>query len=160
MLLAAFAGCHKATSLSPTARVLAAVNDEAITVGEFQKEMKQDSQSSPAPQDPEALKTLKRDLLQQLIDRKLFLQEAKRLKLSVSDEELSQASNQIRGDYTPEEFQELLKSKDLTDAAWETGMKEKLLIQKIQTYATTGPTVEITMEEQSSITTPTARALS
>jgi parvulin-like peptidyl-prolyl isomerase len=147
MLLAAFAGCHKTASLSPTARVLAAVNDEAVTVGEFQKEMKQDSENSPSPQDPDALKTLKRDLLQQLIDRKLFLQEAKRLKLSVSDDELSQVSNQIRGDYTPEDFQELLKSKDLSQATWESGLKEKLLIQKIQTYATTGPAVEITMEE-------------
>src|SRR6185295_7632206 len=88
MLLAALAGCKKAASLSPTARVLATVNDEAITMGEFQRETEQDSQNSPASQDPEALKNLKHDLLQQLIDRKLFLQEAKRLKLSVSDEEL------------------------------------------------------------------------
>jgi parvulin-like peptidyl-prolyl isomerase len=65
----------------------------------------------------------------------------------VSDEELSQASSQIRGDYSQEEFQELLKSKNLSEATWETGLKEKLIIQKIQTYATTGPTVEITMEE-------------
>ena len=55
MLLAAFTGCQKAASLSPTARVLAAVNDEAITVGEFKKVMEQDSQNPPAPQDPEAL---------------------------------------------------------------------------------------------------------
>ena len=65
----------------------------------------------------------------------------------MSDEELSQASSQIRGDYSQEEFQELLKSKNLSEATWETGLKEKLIIQKIQTYATTGPTVEITMEE-------------
>jgi parvulin-like peptidyl-prolyl isomerase len=133
--------------LSPTARVLATVNEEAITVGEFQKEMEQDSQNPPASQDPESLKSLKRDLLQQLIDRKLFLQEAKRLKLSVSDEELSQASSRVRGDYTLEEFQEVLKSKDLSEAAWEAGLREKLLIQKLQNQATSGATVEITMEE-------------
>src|SRR5580765_3673135 len=112
---AVLAGCKKAAMLSPTARVLATVNDEAITVGEFQKEMEQDSQIPPGSQDPEALKTLKRDLLQQIIDRKLFLQEAKRLKLSVSDGEMSQASSQIRGDYSTDEFQEILKSKDLSE---------------------------------------------
>ncbi len=144
MLLAAFTGCQKTISLSPGARVLATVNDEAITVGEFQKEMEQDSQTS---QDPEALKTLKHDLLQQLIDRKLFLQEAKRLKLSVSDEELTQTSSQIQGDYTPEEFQELLKSKQLSDAVWKAGLKEKLLIEKLQNQATSSPKIEITMEE-------------
>src|SRR5262245_10969724 len=106
MLLVALTGCKKTTVLSPAARVLATVNDEAITVSEFQKEMEQDSQNSPASQDPEALKALKRDLLQQLIDRKLFLQEAKRLKLSVDDGELSQASNQIREDYSSDEFRE------------------------------------------------------
>src|SRR6185295_8232774 len=96
MLLGAAGACKKATILSPTARILATVNDEAITVGEFQKGLEQDSQIPPGPQDPDELKTLKRDLLQQLIDRRLFLQEAKRLKLSVGDDELSQASSQIR----------------------------------------------------------------
>jgi parvulin-like peptidyl-prolyl isomerase len=144
MLLAVFTGCQKTISLSPGTRVLAAVNDEAITVGEFQKEMGQDSQTS---QDPEVLKTLKHDLLQQLIDRKLFLQEAKHLKLSVSDEELTHASNQIQGDYTPEEFQELVESKQLGDAVWKAGLKEKLIIEKLQNQATGNPKIEITMEE-------------
>lgn len=144
MLLAALTGCQKTISLSPGARVLATVNDEAITVGEFQKEMEQDSQTS---QDPEALKTLKHDLLQQLIDRKLFLQEAKHLKLSVSDEELTRASSQLQGDYTLEEFQELLKSKQLSEAFWKAGLKEKLLIEKLQNQATSNPKIEIAMEE-------------
>jgi len=144
MLLTAFTGCQKTISLSPGARVLATVNDEAITVGEFQKEMEQDSQAS---QDPEALKTLKHDFLQQLIDRKLYLQEAKHLKLSVNDEELTQASSQIQGDYTPEEFQELLKSKQLSEAVWKVGLKEKLLIEKLQNLATSNPKIEIAMEE-------------
>ncbi|HXC61927.1 MAG TPA: peptidyl-prolyl cis-trans isomerase [Nitrospiria bacterium] len=144
MILAVFTGCQKTISVSPGARVLAAVNDEAITVGEFQKEMGQDSQTS---EDPEVLKTLKHDLLQQLIDRKLFLQEAKHLKLSVSDEELAQASNQIQGDYTPEEFRELVDSKQLGDAVWKTGLKEKLLIEKLQNQATSNPKIDITMEE-------------
>jgi peptidyl-prolyl cis-trans isomerase C len=142
--LAVLAGCQKATPLSPNARVLATVNDEAITMGEFQKEIEPDSQTS---QDPEAFQTLKHNLLQQLIDQRLCLQEAKRLKLSVKDEDLDQASNKIQGDYTPEEFQELLKTKQLSLETWKAKLMEQLLVKKLQDQVTSSPNLEVTMEE-------------
>ena len=146
-LLAAFIGCQKTIPLSPDSQVLATVNDEAVTVGEFHKAYTGMEQNSQSPQDPEALKILKQDLLQQLINRRLYLKEAKQLKLSVSDEELDATSNRIQEGYAPEEFQEILKTKQLSEKDWKAKLKEDLLIQKLQNQVTSNPTAEMTMEE-------------
>jgi peptidyl-prolyl cis-trans isomerase C len=143
-LSAVFTGCQKAIPLSPNARVLATVNDETITMGEFQKEMEPDSQT---PQDPEAFQALKHDLLQQLIEQRLCLKEARRLNLAVSDDELEQTSNKIQRDHTPEEFNELLKTKQLSLEAWKAKLKEQLLVKKLQEQVTNSPDLEVTMEE-------------
>jgi len=137
-------GCQKAVPLSPSARVLATVNDETITMGEFQKEMEPDSQTA---QDPEAFQALKRTLLQQLIEHRLSLKEARRLNLVVSDDELEQTSSKIQRDYTPDEFNELLKTKQLSLESWKAALREQLLIKKLQDQVTNSPDLEVTMEE-------------
>lgn len=143
-LTVVFTGCQKTTPLSPNARVLATVNDETITMGEFQKEMEPDSQTA---QDPEAFLALKHDLLQQLIEQRLCLKEAKRLNLAVNDAELEQISNKIQSDYTPDEFNELLKTKQLSLEAWTAKLKEQLLVKKLQEQVANSPDLEVTMDE-------------
>jgi len=89
---------------------------------------------------------LKRQALDQLINRKLLLTEARMLELDVSREELqnaiiSYAAFQTNGRFDQQRYQQLLRLNKLTPQEFEASQREDLLINKVQQLVTRGTKV-------------------
>jgi peptidyl-prolyl cis-trans isomerase C len=128
--LIAGAGCTREgqTEKSP---IIAMVNGDSITVEELNDALKSLSPEEGAQIQPQEVEKLKEELLNQLIDKKLLLQEAKRDGIQVSREEMTSVIEQMKGDYTEKEFYRLLKNSGLTPERWKQEVREGLLIDKL-----------------------------
>ena len=111
--------------------ILAQVNDEQITVDDFNREMKELVLEPGKETEGKDLGNLKEAYLDQVIERKILVQEARRLGIRVSQEELNQAISEIKKDYPGEGFGEKLGLKGMTLEGWKVRLEEKLLAEKM-----------------------------
>lgn len=91
--------------------------------------------------------------LDQLIDRALMRQAAERMKLEVSDEELSQSVRavpafQSNGSFDRRRYQQVLSLNRMTPEAFEVGQRESLLIEKLSRVITDGVKVSDSEAEE------------
>jgi peptidyl-prolyl cis-trans isomerase D len=125
------------------AGILATVNGEVISWEDHRNEtnrlLEQVRQNFGAGLNDELLKALQleRQALNQLIDRTLLRQAAARLKLEVSDEELSRsvrgiAAFQSAGAFDARRYQQMLSLNRLTPDSFEAMQREAMLTRKIQ----------------------------
>ena len=111
--------------------IVVQVNEEKIPIEEFDREFRElilepDKEAKGAD-----LGNLRQAYLDQVIERKILVQEARRLGIKVSREELNQAISEIKMDYPGEGFGEKLGLKGMTLEEWEARLEEKLLAEKI-----------------------------
>lgn len=111
--------------------IIAQVNEEQISVEEFDREFKELILEPGREPEGTDLIDLKRAYLDQVIERKILLQEARRLGIKVSQEELNQAISEIKMDYPEEGFGEKLGLKGTTLEEWKNRLEEKLLAEKV-----------------------------
>jgi peptidyl-prolyl cis-trans isomerase C len=111
--------------------VLAQVDQGQITVDEFNREFKELISESNNDVKEANFGDLRRAYLDQMIERKILVQEARRLEMKVSQEELNQAILEIRKDYPGEGFGEKLGLKGMTLEEWKARLEEKLLAEKM-----------------------------
>ena len=111
--------------------VLAQVDQEQVTVDEFNREFKELVLEPDKEAKGTSLKDLKQAYLNQVIERKILVQEARRLGIKISQEELNQALLEIKMDYPGEEFGEKLNLKGVTLEEWKGHLEEKLLAEKM-----------------------------
>jgi peptidyl-prolyl cis-trans isomerase C len=111
--------------------VLAQVNQEEITVDEFDREFKELILEPGKEAKASGIGSLKQAYLDQVIERKILVQEARRLGIKVSQEELNQAILEIKMDYPGEGFGEKLGLKGMTLEEWKVRLEEKLLAEKM-----------------------------
>lgn len=111
--------------------IIAMVNEEAITLDEINAGLKAISTEKIPQSQSGALKTFREEILDQLIEKKILLQEAKHRGIQVSKEEISRAIEQMKGNYPESEFNELLKARSLTLEQWKHDVTETLLIDKL-----------------------------
>ena len=115
-------------------RIVAVVNDDVITEGDVAIHVKalqaqESEQSSPIP--PEQEPQMRRALLQRLIEQRLILQEAKRLEISVSAEDVLQRLQQLRQRLgTDEAYAQLLQEAHMNEEQLKSQLRDQLLIQK------------------------------
>lgn len=111
--------------------VLARVNKEQITVGEFDREF-QELILEPGKEPKETnLGDLKKAYLDQVIERKILVQEARRSGMKVSEEELNQVISEMKMDYPGEGFGEKLGLRGMTLDEWKARLEEELLAEKM-----------------------------
>jgi parvulin-like peptidyl-prolyl isomerase len=111
--------------------ILAQVNQEQITVDEFDREFKE-LILEPGQKSMEAsLEELKKAYLDQVIERKILVQEARRLGMKVTPEALNQTISEIKKDYPEEGFGQKLGLKGITLEEWKVHLEEKLLAEKM-----------------------------
>jgi peptidyl-prolyl cis-trans isomerase C len=111
--------------------VLARVNEEQITVDEFNREFKELILEPGNEAKGADLKDLKEAYLDQVIERKILVQEARRSGMKISQEELDQAISEIMKDYPGEGFGEKLGVRGMTLDEWKVRLEEKLLAEKM-----------------------------
>jgi peptidyl-prolyl cis-trans isomerase SurA len=115
-------------------RVIAVVNNDAITLGELQETVvayRHESRQRGGPTDAE----LAKQLLPRLIDNRLQLQEADREKIVVEEaevtEELRERIKTTYGAKSIEEFERLLKEQGVTMEAVRKRLRDSLRVQKV-----------------------------
>lgn len=116
-------------------QVVAEVNEERITVDEFEREMKELLFEQGGEEKPPSLKELRRICLEQIVDRKLLTQEARRIGIKISSEELDKTLSEIKKDYPGEGFGEKLTLKGIPLEEWKRTLEEKLLAEKMIHHA-------------------------
>jgi peptidyl-prolyl cis-trans isomerase D len=130
------------TDNGPAGQVVASVGDERITAIEFDRQYqaqlnryRQMYQGNFSPELERAL-DLPRNVLDAMIERKLRLEAARRLDLSVSDEELAEKIVtlpffQDNGQFVGREaYERSLRSNGITPEIFEDEMRQEMLLQK------------------------------
>ena len=112
-------------------QMIAQVNEEQIPVEEFNREFKELILEPGEEAKGTDLGNLKQAYLEQVIERKILVQEARRLGIKVSPEELNRAISEIKMDYPGEGFGEKLGLKGTTFEEWKGRLGEKLLAEKV-----------------------------
>ena len=118
-----------------SSKKVAIVNGTAIVQSELDRGMEgvvQRRAQTGAPMDEAQLKTIKMDVLNNLIKRELLNQESKKEKITVPDEQvtdkLSKIKQRFKGDA---EFKDMLTKMKLTEAQIKSQLKEDLAIQAL-----------------------------
>ena len=157
IIIIVFVAFYGGTKLrEPGSEDIAEVNGEAITQREFamhyQKLLERYRELFKGSLNPELVKSLnlKSSLLEELIQRKLVLQEARDLGLATSDEDLMNAiaqvpEFQVNGRFNKERYIQLLRANRLTPAQFETEQREQLTMQRL--YGVIADSVHVTEAE-------------
>jgi peptidyl-prolyl cis-trans isomerase SurA len=118
-------------------RVLAVVNDEIITLSELDKEgqsiFRKIAATTPAAQLEEALADARAEILETLIDKRLISQKAAAQKITVSDDEINAALDNVlkRTRMTKEQLIEKLKESGVNEDIYKSTLKSQLLQNKL-----------------------------
>ena len=124
-------GCQKEDA-NLSQDVLAQVNEELITLEEFNNELRDIKlEHGKLPEDRESLDQLKTTFLDQIINRKLILGEARRIDIRVSEEEINKTILALKRDYAGETFKTMLEGRGMSFEEWKRRLTEKLLAEKI-----------------------------
>jgi parvulin-like peptidyl-prolyl isomerase len=124
-------GCHREEKNLPPG-VLAQVNEEFITLEEFNTELQDVKlEQGKLPEDRESLDQLKTAFLDQIINRKLILGEAGRMSIRVSEEEINNTILLLKRDYARGSFKGMLEARGLSFGEWKRRLTEKLLAEKV-----------------------------
>ena len=116
--------------------IVAVVNDEVITHAELNAILLPIyTQYKSTHSDEELLKKIdeaKKNILYQLIEDKLILQEARKIGMPATDEEVNERLEQIKSQFTNnEEFKSILASQGLTIADLKEKYREQIMIKKM-----------------------------
>ena len=107
-------------------RVVAIVNDDLITLSELQEASRSLDPASNQPMD-------ERTLLNQMVESKLFEQEAKKRGITVTDEELDASIAEVRARYglSEDQMEEVLKKQGLTPESFREQWRVQTLGNKL-----------------------------
>jgi len=144
-LLSLSIGCARSPA-PPSSPIVAMVDDDGISLSEFKTAFMDVEIKGSLDENSDSVKELKRNLLNQLIEQHLFLEEAGRMKLEVSPEELRQAVERIKGDYASGEFETMLQTRQTTFEDWRERLRQEILSQKVINQAVP-ENIQITDEE-------------
>lgn len=140
LLLAGIIGCRGADE--KTKLVVAKVGERSITLKEYEDALARfgpegsiangsPEGKAPAPADDNAvMKEIKRDLIAQLVEEALILQEAERMGVTVTPEELTAHVEGIEKDYGGAAFKDAIKERYGDVFTWKEELRKKFLIRK------------------------------
>jgi peptidyl-prolyl cis-trans isomerase SurA len=115
-------------------RIIAVVNNDAITLAELQESVVSYRQENPGARSGPSDEELRRDFLNRLIDNRLQLQEADREKITVEDTELNEEFlDRIKryGLKTEEEFEKMIRAQGVTLDSIKKRLRDGLKVQKL-----------------------------
>jgi hypothetical protein len=132
LILFALAGCINSDSSSGN-EPLIRVHDRVLTVLEFNEafEFIQSVHPQNLKDHPEDMRDAQRRLLNQLTVEMIILERADELGLSISDEEINEAVNDIKSDYPEDTFEKTLLKTAVSYKLWEARLKNRMLMQKV-----------------------------
>src|SRR5580700_748340 len=139
-LLLISAAAHAQTKAAVTEEIIARVNNDIITMSDYQKadqqlreEVAHDCQSCPPDKVQAQYKDQQKDLLRGLIDQSLLVQRAKDMGISV-ETDLVKKLDQVRAQNNIATIDDLEKEVEKSGLAWEdykTQIRNNLLTQEV-----------------------------
>ena len=121
-------------------RVVAVVNYDIITLSEFNEESRDTLQriadQAPPNELAGALQNARQDILSRMIDRKITVQKAEAMNISVSDAEIDATLETIlaRNKATREDLVKELAARGITETAYRASLREQILFSKLVSY--------------------------
>ncbi len=117
---------------SPSAAAVAMVNDEAVSLTEFQQSLSEETALAgrKTPLNVAEMEGLKTAVLDNLIRDKLMLQRARALSLSVGEAELTARIEEIRKDYN-DQFGKMFGDGGVDYSAWREALRNRMLFEKL-----------------------------
>jgi len=119
-------------------RIVAVVNDDIITLFELNRSIKPYEDKIyalgyPEEKERKMLFKVREGVLSQLIDKKIEDQQIKRSKINISEEQIDQTIERIKGQnlFTDEDLRHALAKDGLTMAAYRENIKEEILRTKL-----------------------------
>jgi peptidyl-prolyl cis-trans isomerase SurA len=109
-LLSVLSACHR----SPSADVVATVNGKEILRAELERNYLQslgDNPQKPSPQDADIQRL---NVLRQMIQHEVLQQQAAKLNLTASDEDVNAKVTELKAPYTEDQFYNLLKQRNMS----------------------------------------------
>ena len=115
------------------AGIAAVVNDDAISMADVRERMKLILVSSGLPNNEEMRSKILPQVVESLIEEQLKLQEARRNKLEVSEEEVAEGFKTVanQNKYSPEEFSGLMKKAGISPETLNDQIKAQLAWNKV-----------------------------
>lgn len=115
LAVAALLGARPAHATDPVEKIVAVVNDEAISEGDLLARLKLAAAAGNYPDTPEVRERLTPQVLRTLIDDQLRLQEAKRLKVNIDKDEVDAGLKQIaeQNNQTMDQFESALEKQGI-----------------------------------------------
>ena len=136
-LFLGIASCSKGSSSGglDDSDVIAVINKEEISVGQFKVELKYHKKKFRVHRaeevEPEEFLWLKNTTLQQIVKNTLFRQEAKKNKINISQDELDKALLKAEVGYADDSFKKQLEFEGLSYRGWKKIIKNNLLTNKL-----------------------------
>lgn len=118
-------------------RVVAVVNDDVITMSEVNQEGKalfrRIAEQIPPDRLEEALQQARQNVVEELIDKKILQQEARKYDLKVTDEEVDRALKRIleRNNTTMEQFRSELAAMGMNEQQYRENLRSQILSSKL-----------------------------
>jgi len=114
-------------------KIVAHVNYDKIYLSKLSKEIKQFEANYGIinAEKKERYQKISKYILEELIQKKLYLQEAERLKIKAHNDEIESYVKNIISDYSQESFKRILESRNIDYDEWNFRIRENLLFQKL-----------------------------
>ncbi|MCL2458180.1 MAG: SurA N-terminal domain-containing protein [Desulfobulbus sp.] len=118
-------------------RSVAVVNNDTITLSEVnefgQPLFKKVADEIPADQQEAALQEVRQAVIDKLIEKKLLLQEAKKLGVQVSDQDVENAFQRIiaSNKTTEEQFRKEIAEEGMSEKQYREGLREQIMSSKL-----------------------------
>jgi peptidyl-prolyl cis-trans isomerase SurA len=110
VIVSALSGCHH----SPSADVAATVNGKEILRSELDRNYQVSLGDNPQPLSPQEAGIRRLNVLHQMIQDEILQQRAAKLNLTASDEDLNAKLTEIKAPYTEDQFNNMLKQRNMT----------------------------------------------
>jgi peptidyl-prolyl cis-trans isomerase SurA len=121
-------------------RVVAVVNNDVITLSELEKTGREFftriKEKAPAAEVDSALERAREEVLSSLIDKTIVRQQAEHLSITVTEEEINTAVDQVlaRNNATIEDFRKELAAMNISEQEYRDNIRDQILQSKLINY--------------------------
>lgn len=126
-LLPGFSGCHR----SPSGDVVATVNGKEIQRAELERNYQASLQGGATAPSPQEADIQRLNVLQKMIQEEILQQQAAKLNLVASDEDVNAKLTEIKTPYTEDQFNNLLKQRGLSLDEFKREIRRGLTVNKL-----------------------------
>ena len=141
----ALAACGTGAEDPPETDIVATVNGEPITLAEYQGTLQQQvsmfqqfGMEFEGEEGAEMMAELEAYVMEELINQKLLLSHARSEGFSADEEEVEQQMEEIRAQFSDEDFDEILEEYNLTEEILRDDIRNQMITQEFMASLDTG----------------------